>query len=352
MRSLTKRMAAFAFLAAALVSAAAAQTAQSRRFSIPGHGSLLVDVPEGWQVAERPLANPPSTALRIGPASGDAFILQVTSVWLEPKKLAALTPQELEARVRKTAEEMLPQAVEKDVELVELHGKQASGYRFSLTDRSSSSDPSDYKYVTQGTVLSGPLVTIFTFLHRVPTDPAKARALELLASARYAEDVASARPDALQVRELAQGYELSVPVSRLVMVLPKSALPHAERRTSMNDHPRYFFFVDGPLNVSGWFEPAGGFHGIKPFWAEEMAAWSRNGLPPPVNTVFAKFGRWDAVLYEIALPPGTDSHVRAHWVQAGTWIDLHLSMTSDRPAAEARRRLIELLKSVEVRQKN
>ena len=40
--------------------AAATETGQTRRFSIPGHGSLVLEVPQGWRVASQSLAEPPA----------------------------------------------------------------------------------------------------------------------------------------------------------------------------------------------------------------------------------------------------------------------------------------------------
>lgn len=129
--------------------------------------------------------NPPSVALRIDPPSGDAFVLQVSSVWRDPSKRAGITSDELRARTQKSAEELLPQAVEKQATLVELHGKEANGYYFSLTDRGPATDPKDYKYATQGTLLVGDLLTVFTFLHRQAEDPARSAALQVLVGARH-----------------------------------------------------------------------------------------------------------------------------------------------------------------------
>jgi hypothetical protein len=242
--------------------------------------------------------------------------------------------------------------VEKEATLAELRGNDAYGYHYSLADRAPTSDPDDYKYVTQGTLLSGEMATIFTFLHRDAAPGEKRQVLQMLAGARHSKEAAQPRADALQVQDLEESYELSVPVSRLVMNIPKSGLPRARRPASPNSHPRYFYFVDGLLNVSGWFEPASGFTGIKPFWARETEAWRKRGLPAPVDTAFAKIGQWEAVIYDIASPGGTNSHVRAHWVQAGTWIDIHLSVTSDRSSRETRQRLTELLEAIQVRERN
>lgn len=345
------RCAAMALVACGFVATASGQPSETKQFSVPGHGSLVLGVPKGWRVAERPLEKPASTALRIGPPSGDGFLLQVSVLWLEPGNRAGYNPQAVKARVQKTADDLLSRAVEKEATVTELRGKAALGHQFSLTDRSSTNGPGDYKYVTQGMLVTGELVTVFTLLHRDPAAREKAQVLQMLAEARHSSEAPPPRADALQIRDLAQGYELSVPASRLVMTIPKSAMPRATREPSPNGHPRYFYFVDGLLNVSGWFEPATEFAGIRSFWERETATWRKKGLPPPVETSFARIGKWDAVLYDVASPAGTNSHIRAHWVQAGTWIDVHLSVTTDRPSAENRSRLTELLKTIAVREK-
>jgi hypothetical protein len=45
------------------------------------------------------------------------------------------------------------------------------------------------------------------------------------------------------------------------------------------------------------------------------------------------------------------SHLRAHWVQAGTWIELHLSITSSRASADNRAALLALLGEIRVSEK-
>ena len=85
--------------------------------------------------------------------------------------------------------------------------------------------------------------------------------------------------------------------------------------------------------------PAQGFSGIREFWESETAQWRAMGLPDPQAVSFARYSDWEAVIYDIAFPSGSNTHIRAHWVQAGTWIDLHLSISTDRPIAENREKL-------------
>ena len=56
-------------------------------------------------------------------------------------------------------------------------------------------------------------------------------------------------------------------------------------------------------------------------------------------------------MYDQVFSGIVSSHVRAHWVQAGTWIDLHLSTTTERSSAENRKKLKELLRTISVTEK-
>jgi len=148
-------------------------------------------------------------------------------------------------------------------------------------------------------------------------------------------------------------YILTVPVSRLTMTIPKGHLVLKSSPLGEPNNPRYFYFQDSKVTfiVSGWFEPASGFSGIERFWENETNAWKRNGLPEAQDVSFTKIGNWDSVVYETKLPRGTNAHIRAHWVQAGTWIDVHLSLTSTRASAESRKLLESYLRTISVEEK-
>ena len=159
--------------------------AREQRFSVPGHGSLLLSAPKEWRVETRLLQVPPSVSLRFRPPSGDAFSIQVTSVWLDPARRPDVTPDSMKKQVQTSAEASLPKAVEKKVAVVKLRGKHAIGYYFSLTDQGRSAGPRNYKYMTQGSFLTGPLLTVFTVLRRNPRGAEKEQALRAFANAFY-----------------------------------------------------------------------------------------------------------------------------------------------------------------------
>lgn len=152
------------------------------------------------------------------------------------------------------------------------------------------------------------------------------------------------QPDRLSVAQQAGAYVLTVPVSKLSLSIPSQGLtqggPSAGGSTN---NPRYFYFSDEArgLIVSGWFEPAGRFPGVEANWQLDQAAWKKNGLPPPADVSFGKVSDWEVVFYEQPTPDASNSHIRAHLVRAGTWIDVHISVatkgagSSNRQAASA-----------------
>ncbi len=183
----------------------------------------------------------------------------------------------------------------------------------------------------------------------------------LFAALLVAASQASAQsaPDRLQIKEVGSSYELAVPVSRLVMTMPKEGMTRMPGLASpASSHPRYFYFSVGTLNISGWFEPSQKYKGMQEFWQSETAGWKRQGLPEMTDVSFSKSRDWEIVTYETPPPAQfaaasfVNTHVRAHWVQAGTWIDLHISVTSGGPAADNRARIMSFLQTIEVREKD
>jgi hypothetical protein len=174
-------------VAGSLASAAATKEPPPRKFSIPGHGDLILNVPADWRVVSAPLDEPPALNIRVSPVIGDAFSLHVTSVWLDPARAPAPSRSELEERVRKAASGMLSKAVEKEPTILELRGKQTSGYYFSLTDKEATGTAGDFRHVMQGIVITGAVTTAFTFLHQDSAVRSKEDVLRMLRAATYSE---------------------------------------------------------------------------------------------------------------------------------------------------------------------
>lgn len=159
------------------------------------------------------------------------------------------------------------------------------------------------------------------------------------------------KDQSIAVTEDAGAFIVTVPVSRLALTIPKGDLKESHEGAAGG--PRYFHLQaeHSGLIVTGWFEPDHGYRGIEELWSGEVAAWKRHGDPEPKDVSFERLGSWDAVVYDVAVGPMRNSHIRASRVQAGTWIDLHLSLTMERPPAELRQSLRDELASIRVAEK-
>lgn len=161
--------------------------------------------------------------------------------------------------------------------------------------------------------------------------------------------------ESIEVKEANDSYSFSVPVSRLTMTLPKSDWSRKVKSIGgSTNNPRYFYFEDkkeASLILSGWFEPDRLFKGIRSHWEEDTRSWKKQRLPEPVNISFERLGEWEAVMYDHNFGNAVSSHLRAHWVQSGTWIDLHLSTTTYMSSAENRKKLKSVLGGISITQK-
>jgi hypothetical protein len=158
----------------------------------------------------------------------------------------------------------------------------------------------------------------------------------------------------LVITSLEDSIELSVPVSKVTLTFPRGGLATVnEPRSGATASPRYFHFYDEKrgLVVSGWFEPASSFVGFEKFWTRELLAMKKNGVPIKEAPEVVHAGAWQAVAYDVGLPNGVSANVRAELISAGTWVDLHISVTSPGSAREAREQAVEFLKSIVARGK-
>ncbi len=150
-------------------------------------------------------------------------------------------------------------------------------------------------------------------------------------------------------------YSLSVPASQLVMTMPKGGwLLKDNNIGGGTSNPRYFYFenkADSSV-LSGWFEPDRRFTSVRQLWEEESARQRQGGMPPAVNVAYERSDGWDTVMYDYVIGEATSSHIRGHWVQSGTWIDIHVSTTTKNSAAENRKKLKALLGDISVTTKN
>jgi hypothetical protein len=165
MNSLTRIFKALA-LGIALISfggaVCAAEGATEKRYPLPGHGSLQLHVPAGWNdtVKQLPGAEPPT--LDFAPAEGKPFIVTLLPLWQTRADQPLPDQTELRKQVEYSNNGMLPYAIEPDTNVRELGGTGNPGYYFSVTDNAPK--PAGYKFMTQGRVRAGDLLIVFTVL--------------------------------------------------------------------------------------------------------------------------------------------------------------------------------------------
>jgi hypothetical protein len=158
----------------------------------------------------------------------------------------------------------------------------------------------------------------------------------------------------LVVTNLQDSIELSVPVSTLTLVFPRGNLASVEEpRVGATASPRYFHLVDEKrgLVVTGWFESASSWDGFEKFWAGELRAMKNAGVSIRKAPDVVAAGPWLAAAYDVDLPRnGTSANVRAELIRAGTWIDIHISITSDLPQSEEREQAVQFLRSIAIKE--
>jgi hypothetical protein len=153
-----------------------------RKYPIPGHGTLELNVPASWKVeVHKPQENMPPTLI-FKPTSGDDFQVLVTVLWSKKGEPDFNSPNKARAFVEKDGQKLLPNTVETKIELKEIKGVTHIGYYFSVTDKAP--NPGEYRYMNRGVIGVGNLLLNATILHRVKESESVKDALSMLREAR------------------------------------------------------------------------------------------------------------------------------------------------------------------------
>lgn len=331
-----------------------ANDGEVRKYPVANRGVIEIQIPTSW--VDRFSANSTPPTIRLSPKEGATFECYLTLIPKVSPSAPVPSDSKMKEAVQKMIELVKTQALESKVEIKEIHGSSNYGFYFSMTDRAPTKG--EYRYMTQGVLQAGTLSIMMTVLsndesHKIERDTLDALATLVFDESPAAIDVAahSNQPDALQVVNNASDYILAVPVSRIALRIPKGKLiQKSNPNGGAASSPRYFYFVDSstPLIISGWFEPAKLYKGVHKMWEGEVAEWKKNNIPLPFNESFGKIGSWDVINYEVSKSDPTPTHLRAYLVQAGTWIELHLSIGNTAPNENSRDRLTEILRSITV----
>ena len=141
----------------------AADSITVRSFSIPQHGKLMLNIPSSWkQGTGDPVEIFPTIIL--SPAKGDAFEVLITPIWNTKNDPNFNKSEKVKSMIYNDLREMLPSAIEKDVNIREFKGAYGNGYYFLLTDKAPK--PGEYTYATRAWVGVGDLLLSVTILSR------------------------------------------------------------------------------------------------------------------------------------------------------------------------------------------
>ncbi len=339
------RLVATAFL---LVAGLAPASIHAEDFAWPGHGTVRVDVPTGWSVRAQP-ANEVGFHLNAQPLAGPAVSAQFSLI-VSPSE-HPLEVDQVKGRLEDMTRQFLDGSVEKAFDPKPLALPHGSGWVVQLTDASLAgkpADPGNYKVMRSAlALLDDRVMLIATIQFDDPSLPEVGSAMSLLSSLRFEPGTtvgqASSTPGG--------PFTFTVPQSQVIVKVSDPSLRPDE---SAPLGPSYFKLSrrDPQLILSGWLEPASRYKGLKEFWQSESRSPAYAGAGAPTRVEMRRTGPWEVVAFDVPVPGGgTSAHVRAERVQAGTWIDLHLSATSARPPATLRAQLLAALRQVEVVEK-
>ena len=162
-----------------------AEETSVRRYQLPDHGSIQLNVPTSWkdELRQPPNRLPPTIVFK--PSSGPAFGVLMTPIWPAKEGIPSASAEAIRQQVQQAAEHARSQAVEKTLEVLELKGLSGLGYYFSATDRAPK--PGEYKYMTQGILKVSGLTVTFTILTNEGQDQVVQEALAMMKTAVHVQ---------------------------------------------------------------------------------------------------------------------------------------------------------------------
>jgi len=156
-----------------------------RRFPLPEHGAVVMTVPPAWsdQLSQPPDRLPPT--IIFSPELGNAFRVMVTPLWPAKKDTPLPSDSSVRANVERSIEEVRSSAVESSIPVRELKRESVKGYYFSVTDRAPKQG--EFKYLAQGTVVTGGLVVTFTVLSNDGSGKVEKDAVTMIGSLKHVQ---------------------------------------------------------------------------------------------------------------------------------------------------------------------
>src|SRR5215510_2292630 len=317
-------------------------------FDWPGYGTVSAAVPTGWSVHAQSTKNV-EFYLIAEPQAGPVVNAQFSLIILPPEQ--PLKVEQVKSRLEDITRQFLDRSVEKVFDPKPLTLSRGSGWVVEFTDASllgKPAEPGNYKVTRSAlALLDDQVILIATILFDDPSLAEVGMAMSLLSSLRFERGTTHGQAAATS----AGPFTFTVPQSRVVV---KVSDPSLRLDDTASAGGNYFKLARSKpqLILSGWLEPAASYKGLKEFWHAESRSPAYAGALAPTRVEMFWIGPWEVVAFDVPIPGGgTSVHVRAERVQAGTWIDLHLSTTSMMPPAALRAELLAALRQIEVMEK-
>lgn len=158
----------------------------SRRYTLPDHGSLQLKVPAFWKEQIEQDPNRLFSTIVFTAKSGAPFGVVLMPIWPTEKGAPNPDREALQRLMQRAAGGIESQAMEKTIEVLEFEGAAGVGYYFSVTDHAPK--PGEYKYMTQGILPVGVLMLPFTVYTNDGQQDIVTEALTMLKSAIHSNE--------------------------------------------------------------------------------------------------------------------------------------------------------------------
>jgi hypothetical protein len=163
-----------------------AKTVTQKEMTIPDKGNLRLTFPSGWQISADQVKElgVPVQRLQFHPSDDAGFAILLEIIPVDMEKARELNPRDALLR---PGQMELANSVEKELNIQDFQGEEATGSYFTLTDKklanTAQPPPGEYKYVTQGYAKLEDLILNFRIVSNQPAGNEKTATLEMIKTA-------------------------------------------------------------------------------------------------------------------------------------------------------------------------
>jgi len=153
-----------------------------KKYPIPEHGVLELNVPNSWAIEVHQPQKGMSPTIIFRPAKGNDFQVLITVLWNKTGEQDFNSPDRIKTFVENDGQKLLSKTVETKIALRELKDANNAGYYYSFTDKAPK--PGEYRYMIRGGIGVGNILLNFSILHRVKDSESVKEALSMLREAK------------------------------------------------------------------------------------------------------------------------------------------------------------------------